>query len=128
MHKVTGIGGFFFRANDGAALTRWYAEMLGVDPVPETYDMQPWRQEAGPTIVAGMLADSELFGPSGHGWAINFRVADLDAMVQQLSDAGVLVEVDPERYPNGRFASLHDPEGNPIQLWQLESAESSGPA
>jgi predicted enzyme related to lactoylglutathione lyase len=49
---------------------------------------------------------------------INFRVADLEAIVEQLRAAGEEVEVDPERYPNGRFAALHDPEGNGIQLWQ----------
>jgi predicted enzyme related to lactoylglutathione lyase len=49
---------------------------------------------------------------------INFRVRDLDAMVAQLRRAGVEVEVDPQAYPNGRFARLKDPEGNPIQLWE----------
>jgi predicted enzyme related to lactoylglutathione lyase len=49
---------------------------------------------------------------------INFRVRDLGAMVAQLKRAGIAVEVDPEMYPNGRFARLQDPEGNPIQLWQ----------
>jgi glyoxylase I family protein len=49
---------------------------------------------------------------------INFRVASLDAMVEQLRAAGIEVEVDPDPYPNGRFATLHDPESNPIQLWE----------
>jgi predicted enzyme related to lactoylglutathione lyase len=49
---------------------------------------------------------------------INFRVGDLDAMMRQLKAAGIAVELDPESYPNGRFARLHDPEGNPIELWQ----------
>jgi predicted enzyme related to lactoylglutathione lyase len=49
---------------------------------------------------------------------INFRVRDLDAMVEQLRDAKIDVTVDPEIYPNGRFARLHDPEGNPIELWE----------
>ena len=48
----------------------------------------------------------------------NFRVKDLDAMVKQLSDAGIKVVVDPEKYPNGRFARLYDPENNAIELWQ----------
>lgn len=47
-------------------------------------------------------------------------VANLDAMVAQLTAAGIKVEVDPQKYPNGRFALLHDPEGNPIQLWEPE--------
>jgi predicted enzyme related to lactoylglutathione lyase len=51
---------------------------------------------------------------------LGFRVADIDGMAQQLRDAGIAVEVDPEVYPYGRFATLADPEGNPIQLWQVE--------
>lgn len=49
---------------------------------------------------------------------INFRVRDLDAMVAQLKRGGIAVDVDPQMYPNGRFAKLHDPEGNPVQLWE----------
>ena len=49
---------------------------------------------------------------------INFRVRDLDKMVAQLRERGITVELDSEVYPNGRFARLSDPEGNPIQLWQ----------
>ena len=52
------------------------------------------------------------------GWLINLRVRDLDAMVAQLRAAAVDVAIDPEAYPNGRFAQLQDPEGNAIQLWQ----------
>lgn len=51
-------------------------------------------------------------------WMINFRVNDLDAMAAQLRDAGIEVEIENEEYPNGRFARLVDPEGNPIQLWE----------
>jgi predicted enzyme related to lactoylglutathione lyase len=49
---------------------------------------------------------------------VNFRVRDLDAMIVQLRAAGITVDVDPEAYPNGRFARLLDPEENPIELWQ----------
>jgi len=56
---------------------------------------------------------------------INFRVRDLDAMVAQLTGAGIAVDVDRQAYPNGRFARLQDPEGNPIQLW--EPRNPSGP-
>jgi predicted enzyme related to lactoylglutathione lyase len=49
---------------------------------------------------------------------INFRVRDLDAMVAQLRGAGIEVKIDAEPYPNGRFARLEDPEGNPIELWE----------
>ena len=55
---------------------------------------------------------------SHYFWPENFRVNDLDAMVAQLRAARIEVKVDAEAYPNGRFARLHDPEGNPIELWQ----------
>lgn len=118
MQRVTGIGGVFFRARDPEALARWYAEHLGVSPPPPTYDDPDWQQDAGPTVWAPMSADTEHFGRPEQVWSINFRVRDLDAMVAQLRRGGVPVEIDPEEYPNGRFASTADPEGNPIQLWQ----------
>jgi glyoxylase I family protein len=55
---------------------------------------------------------------------INFRVRNLGAMVKQLQAAGVAVKVDPEEYPNGRFARVHDPEGNPIELWETREMGS----
>jgi len=118
VEKVTGIGGFFFRARDPEALADWYRDRLGVTPVPGSYGEEPWRQEAGATAFAPFEQDSKMIGPPEHTWSINFRVADLDAMIEQLSAAGESLEVDPERYPNGRFAQLRDPEGNVIQLWQ----------
>lgn len=91
---------------------------------PASYDELPWRQEGGFTVFAPMPAGSEHFGRSEQQWAINFRVRDLDAMVAQLRDAGVDVNLHDEVYPNGRFADLHDPEGNPIQLWQPAGADA----
>lgn len=128
MERVTGIGGLFLRAADPDGLSRWYTTHLGVDPVPESYDVPPWWQQAGPTVFAAMPADSEHFGGAAHSWSINFRVRDLDAMVDQLRGAGLDVTVDPEVYPNGRFASLQDPEGNLIQLWQPIGSDAPGSA
>jgi predicted enzyme related to lactoylglutathione lyase len=118
MQKVTGIGGFFFRAKDPASLSHWYKEHLGIDLAPSDYSQKPWSQNAGPTVFAPFPQDSDYFGRPSKNWMINFRVEDLDAMVTQLQAAKITVAIDPERYPNGRFARLHDPEGNPIELWQ----------
>ena len=118
MERVTGIGGFFFRSRDPEAMAAWYEERLGIGPVPESYGGEVWRQEEGETVLAPFPIDSEMIGPPEHTWMLNFRVDDLDAIVEQLRAAGEEVEVDPERYPNGRFAELRDPEGNGIQLWQ----------
>jgi glyoxylase I family protein len=122
MERVTGIGGLFFGAADPDALGAWYAEHLGVDPVPTDYDQQPWRQEAGPTVFAAMPADTGML--RGRSWAVNFRVRDLDAMVAQLRASGITVDVDGETYPNGTFAELADPEGNVVQLWQPAGIEA----
>jgi glyoxylase I family protein len=121
MERVEGIGGFFFRARDPKVLGAWYRTHLGIELTPTSYDQRPWRQEAGPTVFAPFPADTDYFGRKEQTWMINFRVRNLDAVVAQLRGAGVAVEVDPERHPNGRFARLQDPEGNPIQLWQEKS-------
>lgn len=85
---------------------------------PPTYDERPWWQDAGPTVFAPFSDDTDFFGRDEQTWMLNFRVRDLDAMVEELRAAGIDVEIDPELYPNGRFARLADPEGNPIQLWE----------
>jgi len=124
MEKVLGIGGFFFRARDPRALAEWYRQHLGVDLVPDNYDDPAWQQQAGPTAFAPFPEDTNYFGDPSKQWMINFRVANLDAMVAQLKAAGVPVEIDPVPYPNGRFARVHDPEGNPIELWEPEGRDA----
>jgi len=118
--KVTGIGGFFFKAKDPKVLAEWYEKNLGVARTPIAKGMEPWHQESGTTAFQPFPATTKYFGPETQQWMINFRVANLDAMVAQLTAAGIKVDVDPQKYPNGRFALLHDPEGNPIQLWEPE--------
>jgi predicted enzyme related to lactoylglutathione lyase len=118
MERVTGIGGLFFRAHDPATLSKWYQERLGISPTPTSYGEQGWHQEAGPTALAPFPQDTAYFGNQSRSWMVNFRVRNLDAMVAQLRAAGIQVEIDQTEYPNGRFARLHDPEGNPIELWE----------
>ena len=118
MERVEGIGGFFFRAKDPKKLAEWYEATLGVTRVPDSYDRLPWRTSAGTTVFAPFKEDTSYFGDKRLQWMINFRVRDLDKLVAQLRAGGIAVEVDAELYPNGRFARLTDPEGNPIQLWQ----------
>lgn len=118
MEKVLGIGGVFFRAKDPASLARWYEEHLGINPVPDSYEARCWQQDAGMTVFAPFDQGTEYFGRAEQQWMINFRVRDLDAMVAQLEATGIGVEVNAETFPNGRFARTHDPEGNPIELWE----------
>ena len=114
MEKVKAIGGVFFRAADPGALAAWYERHLGVDPVQTV-----WRPEGGPTVFAPFPCDTGYFGRAEQQWMINFRVEDLNAMIAQLRDADIDVETRAEWDSGiGRFARLHDPEGNPIELWE----------
>ena len=126
MHKVSGIGGFYFRAIDSDALDRWYRDNLGIDLVPRAEGEQSWRQEAGETTFTSMAGAIDQFNAPDHAWAINFRVPHLDGMVEQLRAGGIEVQLDPNVYSFGRFATLADPEGNPIQLWEPADEEPAG--
>jgi catechol 2,3-dioxygenase-like lactoylglutathione lyase family enzyme len=116
--RVLGIGGLFFRSLDPKKLADWYQTHLGIDPVPTDYGGQVWQQAAGPTVFTPFEMETRYFGSREQAWMVNFRVRNLDAMVAQLQKANIEVKVDPQKYPNGRFARLHDPEGNPIELWE----------
>lgn len=118
MEKVLGIGGFFFRSQNPAALAQWYEQHLGVNPIPTSGEDSEWRQQEGPTAFAPFPADSKYFGDAEKCWMLNFRVRDIDAMVAQLQAVGIEVVLVPDTEPFGRFARLKDPEGNPIELWQ----------
>ena len=118
MERVVGIGGLFFRARDPKALAIWYEQHLGIALTPTSEGGTVWQQEAGPTAFSPFPEKSGYFGDPSKVWMVNFRVHDLDKMVAQLRAAGIEVK-DPESYPNiGRFTRLHDPEGNPIELWE----------
>jgi predicted enzyme related to lactoylglutathione lyase len=117
MQKVLGIGGLFFRSENPERLAKWYETHLGISLVPTSGEQKPWHQDAGPTAFAPFKKDTKYFGKPEQSWMINFRVADLKAMVAQLRAAGIAVE-EPKSYPNGDFARLQDPEGNPIELWE----------
>jgi len=115
MAGVTGIGGFFFRARDPQGLAEWYKRHLGVDD----FNHSVWRQQAGPTVFAPFPQGTDYFGRYDQDWMINFRVDDLDALMAELKAAGIAVETRAEWDSDaGRFARIHDPEGNPIELWQ----------
>ena len=115
MARITGIGGMFFRARDPRLLAEWYERHLGVDDIAKTV----WRQDAGPTIISPFAQDTGYFGRAEQQWLINFRVDDLDGMITGLKAAGITIETREEWDSEvGRFARIHDPEGNPIELWE----------
>ncbi|MFC6237060.1 VOC family protein [Longivirga aurantiaca] len=114
MERVSGIGGYFFRAADPEALTSWYEANLGIAGVGGA----PWEQEAGMTVFAPFPADTDYFGRREQQTMLNFRVTDLDAMLAQLRAAGATVEDDVIDESYGRFGYAVDPEGNRFELWQ----------
>ena len=121
---VLGIGGLFFRASDPDALSAWYAKHLSVgagcdatgagDP-----DDWYWRTEGGPTVFAPFKATTDYFA-ADRQWMINLRVSGIDALIADLRSAGIAVETRSEwdTPETGRFARIHDPEGNAIELWE----------
>ena len=114
-----GIGGMFFRAKDPTSLAAWYHEYLGINPVPEDANGQPWVQEAGPTVFAPFPAETDYFGRPEQQWMLNFRVRDLNAIRDQLRAAGATVDDATEALDGiGRFGWAVDPEGNRFELWE----------
>lgn len=116
--RVLGFGGFFFRAKDPVALAQWYRQHLGIDPAPQAEGELPWHTLEGPTVFAPFPENTDYFGNSEKQFMLNFRVRDMDVLIAQLVADGINVVPDPTPYPYGRFARIHDPEGNPIELWQ----------
>jgi predicted enzyme related to lactoylglutathione lyase len=115
---VTGIGGFFFRAKDPEAVRAWYLEHLGVGSAP--YGV--WETQAGPSVFSPFASDTDYFA-ADRQWMLNLRVGDLDGLCERLRGAGIVVITKPEwDMPGvGRFARIHDLEGNPIELWQPDA-------
>ena len=115
--KVTGIGGVFFRAQDPDALAAWYQKNLGVFGMDANYE--PWKQEQGPTVFMPFPADTDYFGSKTQSFMINFRVEDLDGLLAELKSNDVKIVKEAEDQAGvGRFASIEDPEGNRIELWE----------
>ena len=115
MERVAGIGGYFLRAADPAALGAWYRESLGLD----ADENGVWQQQPGQTVFSPFEADTDYFGSRSQQTMLNFRVRDLDAMLAQLRERGADVDAETQDYEGiGRFGWVTDPEGNRIELWQ----------
>nr|WP_310522411.1 VOC family protein [Polymorphobacter sp.] len=121
---VTGIGGIFFRARDPDTLNAWYRHHLGVGSgcsadgagPPEEWS---WGTIGGPTVFAPFKSDTDYF-PADKAYMINLRVTGMDTLLASLRAADIAVETRAEwDSPEvGRFARIHDPENNPIELWE----------
>ena len=109
---VTGIGGVFFRAKDPAALSKWYERQLGINGME-------WVQQQGQTAFVPFPLDTDYFGRESQQFMLNFRVDDLDGLLNQLRANNVTIVKEVEEQAGvGRFAAIEDPEGNRIELWE----------
>jgi predicted enzyme related to lactoylglutathione lyase len=123
MERVTGIGGIFFKAKDAENLRTWYREHLGIESSGDGGAMFEWRESDNPeskglTIWSAFPHDTEYFDPSTSSFMVNYRVVNLDRLLEQLRAAGVQVDDRIEEYEYGRFAWATDPEGNRFELWE----------
>ena len=123
MKRVTGIGGIFFRSENPKALGAWYKEHLGIDVQEWGGAAFQWKSPDNPdgvgtTVWSPFAADSTYFAPSDATFMINFRVADLHALLAVLRSEGVHVEEKVDESEYGKFGWVMDPEGNKIELWQ----------
>ncbi len=128
--RVTGVGGFFFKAQEPKKLGNWYREHLGIalepagegEHAPQYHPFQ-WRDKSHPdtvgaTILSIFPADTKYFAPSNAPFMMNFRVANLERLLAQLRKEGVKVDDKIDDEANGRFCWAMDPEGNRIELWE----------
>lgn len=122
MKKVTGIGGIFFKCKDPNQMKEWYKAHLGLD-TNEYGATFEWREESDPTKKGATqwnpFNDStKYFEPSKKDFMINYRVADLEALVEQLKKEGVTIVDNIETYDYGKFVHIMDIEGNKVELWE----------
>ena len=125
---VVGMGGYFFRAADPAGLKAWYRDHLGVGGGCGTDDKGEsnewvWFTTGGPMVFEPFQQGSDYF-PADKQGMVNFRVSGMDDLLAGLRAAGIEV-ITKEEWDSGgigRFARIHDPEGNAIELWEPAAA------
>ena len=123
MQRVTGIGGIFIKAENPEQLREWYRQHLGI--AIEDWGGTAFRwsgpdnpQGVGTTVWSLFAGDSEYFAPSRARFMVNFRVADLHALLAALRAEGCEVDAKVEESEFGKFGWVMDPEGNRVELWQ----------
>jgi predicted enzyme related to lactoylglutathione lyase len=121
--RVTGLGGVFFKSADPARIIDWYRAHLGIAAEKWGGFAFQWGEkgrpdETGYTVWSSFPDSTDYFSPSDHPYMINFRVADLEALLTALKAEGVEVVGEMQEHPNGKFAWVLDPEGRKIELWE----------
>jgi predicted enzyme related to lactoylglutathione lyase len=127
MKKVTGIGGIFFKCKDPNKMKDWYKTHLGFDGNQYGVNFE-WRDAADPskkgsTQWSPFAETTKYFEPSTKEFMVNYRVANLEALVEQLKIEGVTIVDKIEAFDYGKFVHIMDPEGNKIELWEPKDAE-----
>jgi predicted enzyme related to lactoylglutathione lyase len=123
MGKAIGVGGVFLKARDPEALSAWYAEHLGIPAQGGGTLAFDGPESAGMTVFAHFPLDSQYFGEGGQQAMVNFRVDDMDGLLEKLAAAGVRIDPKRDDHEYGRFAWIWDLEGNRVELWQAPAAE-----
>ena len=121
MQRVTGIGGIFFKARDPATLAAWYRDHLGLDITDWGGAIFKWGgpdSARGMTIWSAFKSDTTYLDPGTAAFMINYRVADLDALLVALRAEGCDVLERTDESEQGKFGWVIDPEGNKVELWQ----------
>ncbi len=127
MNKVTGIGGIFFKCKDPKKMNEWYKTHLGFDTTPYGTSFE-WR-EMGDSTKKGLTQwnlfaeTTKYFEPSTKDFMINYRVGNLEALVEHLKEEGVTFVDNIEASDYGKFVHIIDPEGNKIELWEPADKE-----
>jgi len=121
--RVTGIGGVFFKAKDPVALRAWYQEHLGIDVLEWGGAAFRWsdaegKPTTGTTIWSISDAGATSFDPGTASFMVNYRVADLHALLQALRAEGCTVLDETDESEFGKFGWVIDPEGNKVELWE----------
>jgi len=120
--KVTGIGGIFFKCNDPEMMKKWYSENLGLvkDEYGSVFEFRssddPERK--GYSVWSLFPKDTEYFKPSEKEFMVNYRVENIEELVNELKESRVKVVDKIETYEYGKFVHILDPEGNKIELWE----------
>jgi predicted enzyme related to lactoylglutathione lyase len=127
MKKVTGIGGIFFKCKDPAKMREWYQTHLGLN-TNEYGAVFEWRQGAdstkkGFTTWSPFAEKTKYFEPSTKDFMINYRVENLEALVEQLKKEGVTITDKIQTVDYGKFVHIVDVEGNKIELWEPNDIE-----
>jgi predicted enzyme related to lactoylglutathione lyase len=116
--KVVGVGGVFLKAQDPEKLSGWYARYLGVPSQDGGSLAFDGPESLGMTVFAHFPQETKYFGDGPQQVMINFRVDDLDALLEKLAAESVRIDPKREDHSYGRFAWIWDPEGNRVELWE----------